>query len=331
MRIMKSLKISGLVVFICTAIATLVFAIAPYFFPKGVSYRSSFASRISTCLLVLWLIITIILAIYIIRIIVRHISKKMGKYALVLVTAICMFFALLFELLVWFFYGLNLPTEQQELDNGLLYMLSADFLDPYNYYSEAINGILQKELSADQQRQYTRYYPDLDIDQEYQLGVKQADEYSTNYRDMYDTEGVEDISDKDRENWLTPEVIAGFSTDWETPDADGYENFDDFATTYNSDIIGTWYNPEHEVAIRLLEDNTAYLYFPLIDYYGDTAYKWEYIDRSESGLCPELIIDTYGYEGNGVLFYIAGVRDNYFWCNEQSMTFYKQDTSLKEQ
>ena len=98
----------------------------------------------------------------------------------------------------------------------------------------------------------------------------------------------------------------------------------DFDEIIQKDITGTWYDPDHDIAIRLFEDKTAYLYFPIIDYYGDVAYKWEYVDRSSRGLCPALIIDTYGYEGNGVMFYIAGIRDDYFWCNEQGQIFYKQ-------
>lgn len=123
---------------------------------------------------------------------------------------------------------------------------------------------------------------------------------------------------------LTEEEVDTFGITAYAEAAEGFNYFDDFAETIGKDLTGTWYDPDRNTAIRLLPDGTSYLYYPDLDFYGDVPYKWEYIDRSERGLCPELIIDIFGYEGTGLAYYIAGVRDNYFWCCSQMVVFYKQ-------
>jgi len=118
--------------------------------------------------------------------------------------------------------------------------------------------------------------------------------------------------------------FKSFTVTADSTDTGNFTKFDDFATTMSQKLVGTWYNPVDETAIRIYDDNTAFVYYPLLDYYGDTLYEWEWIDRSEEGKCPELIIDIYGYSGTGLAYYIAGIREEYFWCNAQAEIFYRQ-------
>ena len=99
--------------------------------------------------------------------------------------------------------------------------------------------------------------------------------------------------------------------------------FDDFNETMNQDFTGTWYDPEMGEAIRLTSQG-AYVYIPYLDLYGDELYEWELIDRSAKGLCPELAIYFNGRDVGPLAYYVAGIRDNYFWCNAQSQIFYRQ-------
>ena len=99
--------------------------------------------------------------------------------------------------------------------------------------------------------------------------------------------------------------------------------FYDFAEVMNQDFIGTWYNPELGEAIRLTEE-WAYVYIPYLDEYGDTPYEWELIDRSDRHLCPELAIYISGKDAGPLAYYVAGFRDDYFWCNSQMQLFYRQ-------
>lgn len=100
--------------------------------------------------------------------------------------------------------------------------------------------------------------------------------------------------------------------------------FDDFQETMHKNFLGTWYETETGEALRLTEEG-AYVYIPYLDKYGDELYEWELIDRSEKGLCPELIIYYNGKEnGGGLAYYIAGCADTYFWCNAQDYVFFRQ-------
>lgn len=329
--IKRKIVFAALICFIILTLTTVIFCVAPYFFPEGISYRYGFDSRVTGILLFLWIVVEIIID----AILVNKVKSRFEKSVLVrwtlnsLIIAATVFL-MLHEVVIWFGHGLEQPYEVKELDNGNLYMLSSDFLDPYHYYSKAINGILQKELSREDQKILAAKYFELDIDEEGIMGIKKPTLQFANASTVHNS-GNEDSSDeldeslqKYDENKITQEQMDSYKKTCDASDAYGFNKFDDFDEIIQKDITGTWYAPDNDIAIRLFEDKTAYLYFPIIDYYGDVAYKWEYVDRSSRGLCPALIIDTYGYEGNGVMFYIAGIRDDYFWCNEQGQIFYKQ-------
>ena len=122
---------------------------------------------------------------------------------------------------------------------------------------------------------------------------------------------------------ISPQEYETFSITADAKDAGGYDKFDDFAEVMNQDFIGTWYNPELGEAIRLTEE-WAYVYIPYLDEYGDTPYEWELIDRSDRHLCPELAIYISGKDAGPLAYYVAGFRDDYFWCNSQMQLFYRQ-------
>lgn len=119
---------------------------------------------------------------------------------------------------------------------------------------------------------------------------------------------------------ISEEEYETFTKTADAVDADG---FDDFNETLNQDFTGTWYDPEMGEAIRLTSQG-AYVYIPYLDLYGDELYEWELIDRSAKGLCPELAIYFNGRDVGPLAYYVAGIRDNYFWCNAQSQIFYRQ-------
>lgn len=122
---------------------------------------------------------------------------------------------------------------------------------------------------------------------------------------------------------ISAEEYAAFTKTADAVDAEGFGSFDDFAQTMNQDFTGTWYDPEMGEAIRLTTEG-AYVYIPFLDLYGDELYEWELIDRSAKGLCPELAIYFNGRDVGPLAYYVAGIRDNYFWCNAQAQIFYKQ-------
>ena len=103
--------------------------------------------------------------------------------------------------------------------------------------------------------------------------------------------------------------------------ADTVKDFRPFSETMESDFLGTWYDPELGEAIRLTEDG-AYVYIPYLDCFGDELYRWELVDRSESGKCPKLAI--YCFEGGPLAYYVAGNAGDYFWCISQGQVFYRQ-------
>ena len=122
---------------------------------------------------------------------------------------------------------------------------------------------------------------------------------------------------------ISSEEYENFKATAEAKDAEGFSAFDDFSDTLGKDFTGTWYDPESGEAIRLT-DQGAYVYITFLQLYGDTPYEWEVIDRSDRGLCPELAIYISGRDAGPLAYYIAGVRDDYFWCNSQAQIFYRQ-------
>ena len=122
---------------------------------------------------------------------------------------------------------------------------------------------------------------------------------------------------------ISLEEYESFRVTTDAKDAEGYDKFDDFADVLNQNFIGTWYDPEVGEAIRLT-DEWAYVYIPFLDEYGDTPYEWEIIDRSDRNLCPELAIYISGKDAGPLAYYVAGFREDYFWCNSQMQIFYRQ-------
>lgn len=154
---------------------------------------------------------------------------------------------------------------------------------------------------------------------------------NASFPDAYDTENMsveKEItsstgSEADFEGKISLEEYESFSAVTDANDAKGYNKFDDFADVLNQDFIGTWYNPELGEAIRLT-DECAYVYIPYLDEYGDTPYEWELIDRSDKKLCPELAIYISGKGAGPLAYYVAGFREEYFWCNSQMQIFHRQ-------
>lgn len=151
---------------------------------------------------------------------------------------------------------------------------------------------------------------------------------NTSLPDVYNTENlsIEEkealLSNLSGDN-ISPQEYESFSITADAKDAKGYDKFDDFDEVMNQDFIGTWYDPELGEAIRLT-DEWAYVYIPYLNEYGDTPYEWELIDRSDKNLCPELAIYILGKDAGHLAYYVAGFRDDYFWCNSQMQLFYRQ-------
>ena len=148
---------------------------------------------------------------------------------------------------------------------------------------------------------------------------------NTSLPDVYNTENlsIEEkealLSNLSGDN-ISPQEYESFSITADAKDAKGYDDFDE---VMNQDFIGTWYDPELGEAIRLT-DEWAYVYIPYLNEYGDTPYEWELIDRSDKNLCPELAIYILGKDAGHLAYYVAGFRDDYFWCNSQMQLFYRQ-------
>ena len=97
----------------------------------------------------------------------------------------------------------------------------------------------------------------------------------------------------------------------------------DITALMTKDYTGTWYDPENGDAIRLSSEG-AYVYIPYLDYYGDTLYQWELVDRSAQGACPMLQIYLWGPDTPGLAYYVAGYNEKYFYGKLQGYIFYKQ-------
>ena len=164
-----------------------------------------------------------------------------------------------------------------------------------------------------------------------QQSKETLEEANVSLPDVYDTENLpvenemivsEDLEANFEDNIL-PEEYESFRVTTDANDAEGFDKFDDFADVLHQDFIGTWYDPEMGEAIRLT-DECAYVYIPFLDEYGDIPYEWELIDRSDRNLCPELAIYISGKDAGPLAYYVAGFREDYFWCNSQMQIFYRQ-------
>lgn len=172
----------------------------------------------------------------------------------------------------------------------------------------------------DQQKSLESQSSDLSKDQ-----MNRVDDSNTNNdTDTEDTDSEEESLLTDEEYLpITEDDYLSFYQTADASDVIGKYKFDKFSDIMTSDITGTWYEPELGEAIRICEDG-AYVFIPYLDYYGDTKYEWELIDRSDKGLCPMLAIYCNGTDSGPLAYYIEGVSDDYFWCNIQDQVFYRQ-------
>lgn len=129
-----------------------------------------------------------------------------------------------------------------------------------------------------------------------------------------------DITDSNSQPPITAEEFATFKTN---PDIQIESGFDDFNDILTQDYLGTWYNPVWNEAIRLTE-NGAYVYNPNDTSYSDTLYSYQIIDRSDRGLCPELLIEGDNEYFYGVAYYIARSTQGCFYGRDGYFIFYKQ-------
>lgn len=120
-----------------------------------------------------------------------------------------------------------------------------------------------------------------------------------------------------------PSIINTFYVDTDISEISGFDKFDDFSSITKEKLYGTWYDP-HTNEVIVLSEEGAYTYLPYLDLYGTTLYDWELTDRSSDGLCPALKIYCFESETSPLTYYVAGIREDYFWCNSQQQIFYRQ-------
>ncbi len=117
-------------------------------------------------------------------------------------------------------------------------------------------------------------------------------------------------------------------------DASAVENsyvLGDWSKITKEALQGTWYhhpksegeNRQYDVALKF-DGDEAVVYYPSVDFYAETSYEWDIIDRSDRDLCPELAIYFRGTKDAPLVWYILGISENrdYFWCNGE--VFYRQ-------
>lgn len=127
------------------------------------------------------------------------------------------------------------------------------------------------------------------------------------------------------------EVFQNLHTDADASAVEGSYTVGDWSKITKEALQGTWYyhpsgegdSTQYDVILQFDGDD-AIVYYPSVDFYGDTRYEWDIIDRSERGLCPELAIYWNGRDWGPLAWYILGLSDagDYFWCNGE--VFYKQ-------
>ena len=186
---------------------------------------------------------------------------------------------------------------------------------------------------------------------EFEKAVDEQD--AVNADDSEDTKSETVIENKSDVSSVSPETndknesdvsYGNFEINTESGASDSFgpitkEEYDTFKKTCNDtintnkmqdikalmtkDYTGTWYDPENGEAIRLSSEG-AYVYIPYLDYYGDTLYQWELVDRSAQGACPMIQIYLWGPDTPGLAYYVAGYNEKYFYGKLQGYIFYKQ-------
>lgn len=130
---------------------------------------------------------------------------------------------------------------------------------------------------------------------------------------------------------IEDEVFQNLHTDADASAVERSYTLGDFSKITKEALQGTWYhhpasegdNTQYDVILRF-DGEEAIVYYPSVDFYGDTCYEWDIIDRSDRGLCPELAIYWNGRDWGPLAWYILGISDSgdYFWCNGE--VFYRQ-------
>ena len=120
-----------------------------------------------------------------------------------------------------------------------------------------------------------------------------------------------------------PSIINTFYVDADISEISDFDQFDDFSSITAESLYGTWYDP-HTNEVIVLSKEGAFAYFPSLEVYGDFMCSWELEDRSADGLCPALKIYCFENSSSPLTYYVAGVRDDFFWCNSQQQIFYRQ-------
>lgn len=117
-------------------------------------------------------------------------------------------------------------------------------------------------------------------------------------------------------------------------DASAVENnyvLGDWSRITKEALQGTWYHhpksegesKQYDVVLKF-DGDEAMVYYPSVDFYAETSYEWDIVDRSDRGLCPELAIYFRETKDAPLAWYILGISENrnYFWCNGE--VFYRQ-------
>lgn len=122
---------------------------------------------------------------------------------------------------------------------------------------------------------------------------------------------------------LSPADISRFTTDADTSSVDGFDKNGDYSAVTKENLQGTWFCERDNIAFYFDGDD-AYVFYPLLDLYGNTRYEWEVEDRSSRGLCPALYVYFNGSTNGPLAYYISGVEKDFFWSNTDMSIFYKQ-------
>lgn len=103
-----------------------------------------------------------------------------------------------------------------------------------------------------------------------------------------------------------------------------YEKSGNYQDITMEQLSGIWYDSEMREMLIFTGD-TCRPVIPYLDYYGEKAYAARVRDRSASGYCPALEIDTWeeGDFSGATVYYISGLDEVHFWGNTQGMRFDK--------
>lgn len=315
---------------ICLLLLMLLLITAGFFLgrvilPDGYDYRTGFARCMMTILWLLWSVAAFGgMGALLVRISeseqLRNFEKAICKVLLVLAV-----FAAVILYAIWSFFYMILAYdgEMEVMDDHLLLMQTEEY-EPTQYYNIAVGPFLRRNLTDSEKQVYgvdeaagTSAVDTAETEAETEEAIVFTYSRSTEEAPSEEASAGQDID----ANRITAEEYSHFQGEGTVEE---FGTFDDFAQTLAYDFTGTWYDPELGEAFRITEDG-AYVYIPYLDLYGEECYEWELIDRSADGLCPEIAIYYHGRYTGALVYYVAGARETYFWCNVQSQIFYRQE------